>query len=107
MLWLQYKKMVEIALSFLKAERTGDWQLHLDMCRQMLPYFASSGHYLYFKSAYLYLQTMYQLPMTHPNLYEHFQRRSSTVDMTRKLLSRKLGIVLKMIVRGWGTEVVD
>ena len=73
MLWLQYMKMVEIALSFLKAERTGDWQLHLDTCRQMLPYFASPGHYHYFKSTYLYLQTMYQLPMTHPNMYEHFQ----------------------------------
>ena len=71
MLLLQYMKMVEIALSFLKAEGTGDWQLYLDMCRQILPYFASSGYYPYFKSGYLYLQTMYQLPIpTYPNLYE-------------------------------------
>ena len=47
--WIQYMKMVEICLQFLKAERTGDWQLHLDMSRMMLPYFAASGDYHYQK----------------------------------------------------------
>ena len=54
-LWIQYMKMVEICLQFRKAERTGDWQLHLDMSRSMLPYFAASSHYHYQKSVYLYL----------------------------------------------------
>ena len=42
---IQYMMMVEICLKFLKAERTGDWKLHLDMSLMMLPYFAASGHY--------------------------------------------------------------
>ena len=46
-LWKHYMEIVEICLQFLKAERTGDWQLHLDMSRMMLPYFAASGHYHY------------------------------------------------------------
>ena len=28
-LWLQYLEMVEILLSFIKSDRTGNWQLHL------------------------------------------------------------------------------
>ena len=46
-LWIQYMKMVEICLQFLRAERIGDWQLHLDMSQMMLPYFAGLGHYHY------------------------------------------------------------
>ena len=71
-LWIQYIKMVEICLQFLKAERTGDWQLHLDMSRMMLPYFAALGHYHYQKSVYLYLQTMSLIHVTHPGLDNHF-----------------------------------
>ena len=40
-LWIQYMKMAEICLQFLKAERTGDWKLDLDMSQMMLPYFAA------------------------------------------------------------------
>ena len=47
--WIQYMKIVEICLEFLKAERTKDWQLHLDMSCMMLPYFAASGDYHYQK----------------------------------------------------------
>ena len=64
--------LVNKLLVFLKAERTGDWQLHLDMSCMMLPYFAASGHYHYQKSVYLYLQAMSQINMTHPGLYKHF-----------------------------------
>ena len=71
-LWIQYMKMVEICLQFLKAEHNGDWQLHLDMSHMMLPYFTASGHYHYQKSVYLYFQTMSQIHVTHPSLHKHF-----------------------------------
>ena len=71
-LLMQYMKMVEICLQFLKAERTGDWQLHLDISCMMLPYFAASGHYHYQKSVYLYLPTMSQIHVTYPGLHKHF-----------------------------------
>ena len=35
----------------------------------MLPYFAASCHYLYLKSARLYLQSMYE----HPTVFDHFK----------------------------------
>ena len=38
----------------------------------MLPYLAASGHNLYTKSAYLYLQDMTKLQQLHPEVYVHF-----------------------------------
>ena len=52
-LWLMYLDMVDILLSFIKSERTGDWSLHLQSTRAMLPFLAASGRFLYVKM-YLY-----------------------------------------------------
>lgn len=60
-LWIQYMKSVIIALQFIEAERLGDWKLHLQAVRDMLPYFHASGHFAYAKSAQVYLQDMVQL----------------------------------------------
>ena len=71
-LWFQYMEMVSILRTFIKAERTGNWLLHLQTVQQMLPYFAAAGHNHYTKSAYVYLQMMKDLPATHPVVYENF-----------------------------------
>ena len=73
-LWLQYIEMVELLRQFIKAERTGKWQLHLKTLRDMLPFFTASGHNLYAKSAYLYLVKMNALQKTHPKLYDYFMK---------------------------------
>ena len=73
LLWVQYLEMVNILRKFLKAERTGNWRLHLESVREMLPFFAASGHTLYAESAHVYLQTMLELPRTHPDLYQKFE----------------------------------
>ena len=57
-LWLQYITMVDLLLTFIKAERLGNFTMHLDTLTKMVPYFAASGHHLYAKSAYLYVQQM-------------------------------------------------
>ena len=71
-LWLQYMKMVDILKMYLKAERLGDWQLHLKATADMLPFFAATGHNNYLISSYLYLQQMHKLPTTHPDVYHNF-----------------------------------
>ena len=78
---------VDILCSFLKAERTGNSSLHLSEIRSMLPYLASSGHQLYTKAAYLYLQMMSKLPETNACVHNnylmngyHVVRRSNRVD---------------------------
>jgi len=60
-LWVQYFCMVSIAKKFIRAERMGDWEAHLNSIKNMLPYFHASGHFLYAKSAHLYLQDMLKL----------------------------------------------
>lgn len=72
-LWLQYMKMVDIIRKFIKAERTGNWELHLQSVRNMLPFFAAAGHHLYAKSAYIYLQRMHSLKKDHPDVYRSFR----------------------------------
>ena len=54
-LWLQYMDMVDILKRFVRAERIGNWHLHLRTPREMLPFLAAAGHSLYTKSIYIYL----------------------------------------------------
>lgn len=64
--------MVEILRGFITAERIGNWDLHLKMFKEMLPFLAAAGHHLYLKTGYIYLQQMYNLSKTHPNVYQSF-----------------------------------
>jgi len=69
---------------FIRAERSGDWVGHLRSLRRMLPYFAASGHHLYLRSAYNYLQNMMRLEREHPDVYQQFLQGNHTVRRTEK-----------------------
>lgn len=69
-LWMQYWEMISIVKDFIRAERSGDWDLHLSTVQRMIPYFHASGHFLYAKSAHLYLQDMRKLKGTINDDYE-------------------------------------
>ncbi|KAK3732581.1 hypothetical protein QZH41_004976 [Actinostola sp. cb2023] len=71
-LWLQYMDMIDILRTFIKAERTANWELHLHALSKMLPYLAASGHNLYVKCTQLYLQSMTKLQSDHPDVYRDF-----------------------------------
>ena len=71
-LWLQYMEMIDILRTFIKAERTREWELHLQCAEAMLPYFASSGHNLYTKSARIYIQEMKRLKAEESAVYSAF-----------------------------------
>ena len=60
-LWLQYMEMINILRKFIRAERTGNWGLHLQALFEMLPFLAASGHNNYTKSLWIYLQQMSSL----------------------------------------------
>ena len=55
-------KPVLIMMKFVRAEREGDWPLHLCAVEDMLPYFFASGHVNYARYGLYYLQSMQQLP---------------------------------------------
>ena len=71
-LWLMYMQMIDIIRDFIRSERAGNWQLHLSTMREILPFMAASGQYLYTKSLYIYLQKMTKLPETHPQVHGLF-----------------------------------
>lgn len=73
-LWIQYLNMVILVMQFIKAERTGDFDLHLNTVISMLPFFHAAGHHLYAKSAHLYVQKMMDLPQKMKK--EEFERFS-------------------------------
>lgn len=78
--------MVSIAKEFIRAERMGDWQAHLNCVKEMLPYFYASGHLPYAKSAHLYLQDMLQLEeVIDPSVYRRFTEGFFTVRRSDKL----------------------
>ena len=60
-LWINYFMQVSIIRLFIRAERTGNWWLHVHSVKQMLPYFHAAGHLAYAKSAHLYIQQMMEL----------------------------------------------
>ena len=64
--------MTDILRSFIRAEWTSNWELHLRTLTEMLAYLATAGHNLYVKCARLYLQEMASLPNDHPDVHEKF-----------------------------------
>ncbi|XP_043285283.1 uncharacterized protein [Venturia canescens] len=87
-LWTQYFHMVTLVKMFIEAERSGNWQLHLETVQKILPYFHSSGHHLYAKSAHLYLQNMYNLSEKMDKAeYEQFVEGCFTIRRTDKFWS--------------------
>ena len=64
--------MVDLLKTFLRSQRTGDFQLYLRCLQDMLPYFAASGHNFYVKSVQIHLQDMLELKETSPDVYNKF-----------------------------------
>lgn len=87
-LWIQYFDMVSIALDFIRAERLGHFEYHLNAVKKMLPYFHASGRFLYAKSAHLYLQDMLTLKDTMDQQnFENFKNGLFTIIRTDKFNS--------------------
>ncbi|KAF4524952.1 hypothetical protein B566_EDAN014133 [Ephemera danica] len=60
-LWIQYFELISLVKLFIRAERTGDWELHLSCIASMLPIFHAAGHLKYAKFAHIYVQDMLRL----------------------------------------------
>ncbi|KYN10940.1 hypothetical protein ALC57_16910 [Trachymyrmex cornetzi] len=88
-LWIQYWEMISLVKDFIRAERASNWELHLKCVEKMLPYFHASGHFLYAKSAHLYLQDMRKLKDTINDDYEYMQFTEEffTIRRTHKFWS--------------------
>ena len=73
-LWISYLKYISTIKKYIIAERTSNWTLHLEATKEMLNFFAATGHINYAKSARLYLQQMMTLHQSYPWLHQKFQQ---------------------------------
>ena len=82
-LWVQYMGMIYILSKSIRAERTGNWALHIQPIQDNPQYMAAPGHNLYTKYARVYLQQMATLEEEHPVVHQrvddglHMFRRSA------------------------------
>ena len=86
-LWILYMDYVDIVKSFIIAERTSNWELHLLSVEKMLNLFGATGHIHYAKGARLYLQLMNKLKQDHPWLYQVFVDGYHTVRKSKRYWS--------------------
>ncbi len=82
-LWFEnLVKPVFIMMLFVRAEREGDWPLHLWAVKEMLPYFFAASHINYARYGLCYLRSMEKLPkdiLTHFMKGEHVMRHKPGV----------------------------
>ena len=77
--WLSYLEMVGILLRFIRAERSGNWKLHLDSFQEMMPWFAAYDRINYLHWGSVYLSNMQRLQITAPEVSVEFEKGNFVV----------------------------
>lgn len=67
--WRSYLDMVSVLQFLTRATREGNWPLHLECIKQMIPWFFAYDHTNYARYLPVYLVHMMQLPETHPEAH--------------------------------------
>ena len=79
-LWVECLiKPVFTILRYTRAEREGDWPLHIEAVTEMIPLFFSAGHIHYARYALFYLRSMESMP---DDVRNHFMRDEHTMHHT-------------------------
>ncbi len=84
--WLTYISIVNVFLNFIRATRLGDWYLHLDCIRQMLPWFFAYDRINYSRYLSLYWCQMITLLVSHPEVYKKNWMENLAFSEVRSLL---------------------
>ena len=86
--WDEYCSMVTTLLQFLKAERTGNWKLHLFSTAAMLPQFFAMDRQNYARYLPVYLADMQKLELTHPEVYKEFAEGNHSISRSGQPFSQ-------------------
>lgn len=87
-LWRQYMDMVFTLLAFIRADREGNWSLHLESFTKMLPLFHRYDHTNYARWGTIYLTEMRSLPDTAPEVNQEFQKGNFSIKRTKSNFSQ-------------------
>lgn len=71
--WNSYLNLVSLLRCFLRATRQGDWQMHLQCVRELLPWMFAYDRTNYCRYLSAYLCEMILLPKTHPEAYSQME----------------------------------
>ena len=104
-IWLQYMDTVCLLKNFIHAERTGNWQLHLQSIFNMLPSFAAAGRRMYSKSAHIYLCTTNdQTARNTPWSTQHFsvpKTHHKKKAVNRRQVYQPIFLLWQLLWRAW------
>ena len=78
--WEEYCHMVKLLLQFVKAERSGNWEMHLLCVSAMIPYFYAMDRPNYARWLPVYLMDMRQLATNHPDVHNEFVNGNHAVS---------------------------
>ena len=79
--WMAYVEMVGILLGLLRADREGDWPLHLSCIRSMIPWCFALDKTNYARYLPVYYAQMSRLQETSPVLHDHFINGGFSVQL--------------------------
>jgi hypothetical protein len=60
--------------------------VHVELHQYLCLCFVAAGHYVYAKSAYVYLSMMFKLELDHPEAYRHFKAGHHVLRRTDRFL---------------------
>ena len=82
MFWNSYLEMVATLLCLIRATREGNWELHLECIKAVLPWFFAYDHTNYVRYLPVYLVHMLEPPDTHPEAYSMLSQGDFGVQRT-------------------------
>ena len=86
--WEQYIEMVDILLQFIKAERSGNWDLYLSALAEMTPHFFAMDRPKYALWLPVYIADMNMLESGHPKVHEEFLSGNFSVSRSGRPFSQ-------------------
>ena len=72
--WMSYVDMVEVMLGLIRASREGDWKLHLESIREMIPWCFAYDKLNYARSLPYYYAQMSRIAIDHQDVHEQFMQ---------------------------------
>ena len=79
--WIKsFIKPLFLVLLNVRAEREGEFGLHLYVCKQMMPYFSAAGHFNYTRYGLCYINSMEKLSN---ETLKFFMKREHVTRYTR------------------------
>ena len=87
-LWEEYCSMVDIVLQLIKAEKTGNWDLHLSAVAAMTPHFFAMDIPNYSRWLPVYFIDMHRLESTHPRVHQAFLSGEHSISRSAQPFSQ-------------------